>query len=121
MILNTSSGLATPGGELLHQCCCRSRDVMGIVANARFSVQDWPIYGPGAGYLLTTKRAKLTKNAQNHQKTLSALAGDQPVVASVIKHSVFIKMILSRVLRLERGFLDHKVAPLTTKRPERSA
>ena len=49
--LNTSPGLATPGGASLHQCCCRSHNFVSIVANARFSIRDRLIYGLDAGYL----------------------------------------------------------------------
>ena len=49
--LNTSPGLATPGGASLHQCCCRSHNFASIVANVCCLVQDQPIYGPGAGYM----------------------------------------------------------------------
>ena len=50
--LNTGPRLATPGGAPLRQFYCRSPDVVSILANARFWVRDWPIYGPGTGYLL---------------------------------------------------------------------
>ena len=50
---NTGPKLATPGGAPLRQCCCGTRDFVSILANARFSDQDRPIYGPVAGYLLT--------------------------------------------------------------------
>ena len=54
VLCNTGPGLATPGGASLRQSCCGLRDVVGIVANARFSVRDQPICGSVVGYLLST-------------------------------------------------------------------
>ena len=45
-------GLAISEGAPLRQCCCTSRNFVGIVAKGHFAVRDRPIHGPVAGYLL---------------------------------------------------------------------